>query len=101
MLGGRRNPETAVVMDRIPPTAVIAEKTYLEPGFNADGLDAAQLRSILNRHGCKYPISCPKAQLVRLFNEEIGVAQRRPGHEPRHVDTLDTVRLTIRTFAAR
>lgn len=62
-----------------PPATLIANKTYLQPGFDATGLSVVQLRSILNHHGIEYPTSGPKAPLVQLFNEKIGVVHHRSG----------------------
>lgn len=69
-------------MNRIPPATLVANKTYLEPGFDAERLTMVQLRSILNHHGFEYPTSGRKIQLVQLFNEKIGAAHGQLGHGP-------------------
>lgn len=51
--------------------SVYDDISYLAPGFDAFTLPAPRLRNILLRHEVSYQKTKTKADLVRLFNEEI------------------------------
>jgi hypothetical protein len=47
------------------------DKAYLEPDFDPNQLKVAQLRGILSEHDVDYPSNAKKAQLIKLFVDEI------------------------------
>ena len=56
-------------MSRVASADIIASGAYLQSGFDATTLSAAQIRSILVEHGVAYPTNGTKPQLVQIFKE--------------------------------
>ncbi len=52
-------------------TDVINLGQYLEPDFDPTSLTIPLLFGILSYHNVKYPTSCSKRELVKLFNDKI------------------------------
>lgn len=58
-------------MSKLTSQEVIDRGEYLDPGFEPSSLLVVHLRAILTNHDVKYPTNATKAQLIRLFNDNI------------------------------